>query len=87
MSVKIYVESTTKELVKESGNILSGYPPFAELFREKNTTTGTITIKTIHGERYIVKDALYSDVQDVTGTPYVSLSALWTALDEYFSTI
>ena len=85
MAIKIYVDATTKELVTIEGTKTKARPAFSELERSMDSDTDKMTIRSIHDQEYIIQNLLYSDAQDVAGTPYASLQAMWDGLTDYFS--
>ncbi len=85
MSVKLYHDATTKELVLEDGQE-KRYPAYSEIMR---TYVGTdkLIVKAICAYKnngVILAETVYTDIEDSGGTPYASMAALKTALDPYF---
>tara|TARA_R110000803_G_scaffold65653_3_gene126795 strand:+ start:370 stop:618 length:249 start_codon:yes stop_codon:yes gene_type:complete len=78
--MKLYQDATTKELVFNNG-IEYRYPAFSEIQRQQYGDY--LILKTVSGVSLVDK-TLYSDLQDLAGTPYASFAALKTALDGYF---
>jgi len=78
--MKIYVDTITKELVILNG-IEYRYPAYCEIQRQKQ---GDFLIVKTTNNVSVLDKTLFSDLQDESGTPYVSFAALKTALDSYF---
>jgi hypothetical protein len=79
--MKLYQDATTKELVFLNGEEVR-YPAFSEIQRISKADT-YLTLKTVSGIM-LITETIYSDFEDLAGTPYVSFAALKTALDGYF---
>lgn len=79
-TIKIYVDTVTKELVILNGTEYR-YPAYSEIQRQK--LGDFLTVKTVEG-RDLLDRTLFSELLDEAGVAYASFADLKTALDSYF---
>jgi|TARA_B110000908_G_C9797037_1_gene246929 hypothetical protein len=85
MSVKVYIDSVTKELVTIEGTKTKARPPYSEVERWMDSSTNKMTIRSIHDKEYIIQNLIFSEAQTSAGVAYASLQAMWDALTPYFN--
>jgi len=83
MAIKIYEDSTTKELVIDRGSTEDRYGVFSEIRRVNHNDTN-LSLSAIATNLTLLEPTIYSDLQNEAGTPYASFAALKTALDGFF---
>jgi len=83
MAIKIYEDTTTKELVIDRGSTEDRYGVFSEIKRVNQNDTN-LSLYSISTNMAILIPTIYSDLQDEAGAAYASFAALKTALDGYF---
>ena len=85
MSVKVYIDSVTKELVTIEGTKTKARPTYSEVERWMDSSTNKMTIRSIHDKEYIIQNLIFSEAQTSAGVAYASLQAMWDALTPYFN--
>ena len=83
MAIKIYEDSTTKELVIDRGATEDRYGVFSEI-RRVNHNDLELSLSAISTNLALLVPTAFGDLQNEAGTPYASFAALKTALDGFF---
>lgn len=88
MGQRIYIDTTTKELVVWSPDdtVQSSSPGFTEAKRNRDSGSGRVTITALHGVGVLVNNVRFSDAETEAGVAYASLDAFWDALTPFFTT-